>query len=204
MLDELVAELARLYGDIESARRIVTEAGIHATYIEFGGAAIDLWHRIVYEAEKQRKVPDLVRVARNGYETNPTLQQIWGHYRYAPRVKDSESLQDRDGDSMTSRYIQGNGGDNPRLGERMARIEERQISYQASVSGQIAALNDRLDKDKVDLKQEIKDLTAAIAAKPIPSINQNRLINAVVGIGVAIGLLVVALLLLWVRLGSPT
>lgn len=198
MLDELVAELAKLFGDPESARRIVTEAGIHATYIEFSGAAIDLWHRIVYEAEKQRKVPDLVRVARNGYETNPTLQQIWGHYRYAPRGKSDE-----DDAPMTSRYIQGNGGDNPRLGERMARIEERQISYQASVSGQIAALNDRLDKDKVDLKQEMKDLTAAIAAKPIPTFDQSRLTNAMVGIGVAIGVLVVALLLLWVRLGSP-
>lgn len=85
MLDELKRELAQLYTTPESARLVSDTAGIPATFIDWEGAPVEIWHRIVDQAEKRHKLPDLLRVAIQQYPNRPMLQRIYGVFLYGIR-----------------------------------------------------------------------------------------------------------------------
>lgn len=184
MLDELASELARLYSDVATARRVVQDAGIPDRYIEFGGPILDVWSRIVEEADKRGLVASLLRVATREYERNVTLQQMLGTFLYPQRHGDSD-------EPVSNRYVSGDNGYSPRLGERVARLEATAEALKVTVDSRFNNMSDKLDS-----------ITAAIAAKPAPTPAQRTLTNAVVGIGIGFGVLIIVLLLLWVRLGA--
>lgn len=199
MLDELAQELANLYSDPATARRVVQDAGIPERYIEFGGPILDVWHRIIEEADKRGLLASLLFVATREYGNNETLQQMYGTFLYPSRNTDpyplrSEPLQGmaRAGsdEPVSSRYVSGDNGYSPRLGERVAKLEATAEALKATVDSRFNNMDDKLDS-----------ITAAIAARPIPTATQKTLTNAVVGIGIGVAVLVIVLLLLWVRLG---
>jgi hypothetical protein len=183
LLNELSAELANLYGDSESARRLVDEAGIPDTFIPFDGLIINVWYRIVQQASVRQKMPNLLRAALKGYPQNVTLQSVLWLYEHG-------HYQDKDDEGgMGGRY---SGEDySPRLNERVTRVEEKQVALQISVSEGFRLLNERLD-----------NLSAAISTRPATTGSEQRTERFVIGIGVAVGVLIVVLMMLWLRLGN--
>jgi hypothetical protein len=65
--------LADLYFTARDARRVVEQAGLDPKYIDFSGEAITFWHDILRDAERRRRVPAIVAVARQDYPDNPIL-----------------------------------------------------------------------------------------------------------------------------------
>lgn len=86
MLDELTQELARLYADSDSARRVAADAGIPEQFVEFDGPAIDAWRRIVDQADKRGVLANLLRVVTKDYSNNSKLQRMYGAFLYDPRT----------------------------------------------------------------------------------------------------------------------
>lgn len=84
--DELLRQLRDLLADLytaeESARRIVADAGMDERYIKFSERAIDNWHEILQEAQKQpAQVEQLLQTAQGEYPENLPLQAAYAVYR---------------------------------------------------------------------------------------------------------------------------
>jgi hypothetical protein len=73
--------LAEIYVDVTSARRIVNDAGIDAAQIDFSNAAIDIWDRILREAEKTGKIHSLFQVVLSHYGDNQELRAACDAYQ---------------------------------------------------------------------------------------------------------------------------
>lgn len=82
MLNDLRDELSKLYPTEESARRVVEDAGLPTIFIDFDGPSLEVWHRIVRQAEARHRVLELVAVASNEYPHSQALQMIKGVFRY--------------------------------------------------------------------------------------------------------------------------
>lgn len=65
--------LLQLYGDERSARRVVCEAQIDPSRIDFSGAMRNVWSAILDEAHKQRVVERIVDIAVREYPLNPAF-----------------------------------------------------------------------------------------------------------------------------------
>lgn len=83
--DDLKAELVRLYTDVQFARRVCADAGIPSEFVDFDGAAVNVWHQIVEQAERRHRIPNLVNVAMRDYPQSAILQRIWGAFVYGPK-----------------------------------------------------------------------------------------------------------------------
>src|SRR2546423_580228 len=66
-LNDLITLLAGLYPKRNRARFIVRRMSLDPIFINFGGAPIDFWTRIVEEANNHDKVPDLIEVAKKDF-----------------------------------------------------------------------------------------------------------------------------------------
>ena len=71
----LRACLSKLYPDPSSARRVAEQAGLDLSRIQFAARAVDTWHAILSEAERNQQIPDLTAVARSEYPNNPELNK---------------------------------------------------------------------------------------------------------------------------------
>jgi hypothetical protein len=60
-------ELAALYPDEASARRVAAQAGLNSARIVFGGAPVNLWHGVLTEAERGGQIDAVAAVARQEY-----------------------------------------------------------------------------------------------------------------------------------------
>jgi V8-like Glu-specific endopeptidase len=66
--------LSALYLTSQSTARIVDDAGLNPAFIDLNGAPIDVWHRILKEANRRNKVQDIVDVALKDYPENDWLK----------------------------------------------------------------------------------------------------------------------------------
>ena len=73
---ELNDLLANLYPDLGSAYRIVDEAGMKRTAVDFDGNAINRWHKIIEEAEKQGRLSALIQQAGTNYPNINRLKEL--------------------------------------------------------------------------------------------------------------------------------
>ncbi len=79
----LRAALADLYPARGDAERIVVDAGLTLAAIAFNDKAVNSWHNILSEAEKQRKVLALLALAREEYPEDEALAQAATAYQAA-------------------------------------------------------------------------------------------------------------------------
>lgn len=83
-LDPIQTILADLYPTEDAARRVVDQAGLNAQQIDFDGPAINRWHNILLEAERQGSVHAILAVAQAEYPRNQALSQAAAAYRPLP------------------------------------------------------------------------------------------------------------------------
>lgn len=121
MLNDLVYELAQLYPNTQDARRLASEAGIPSVFIDFDGAAINVWRQVVTQARLRGQLVSLVKRALDQYPNRTTLREIFGHLKYGANdtvESDSELFpEDNKFDKMYTMVLQTN--------ERLARVSER-------------------------------------------------------------------------------
>jgi hypothetical protein len=79
----LKSVLAGLYPAREDAVRVVTDAGLAPTQIAFSAKAINSWHNILDEAEKQGRVGALVGIALQEYPSRSALREAYEDYMAA-------------------------------------------------------------------------------------------------------------------------
>ena len=70
----LRACLMNLYPETASARRVAEQAGLSLQRVAMSGRAVDTWHAILTEAERNDQIPDLIAVAHSEYPNNLELQ----------------------------------------------------------------------------------------------------------------------------------
>lgn len=200
MLDELEQLLAQLYSTSKQARHVVDRMGVPAARIDLDGAMRDVWHGIVTEVVNRRQLLDLVRIATEDFPNQASLQGMLRALDYAAsekalqesyRAGDESPPPRHKGYPMSSRYEQGDDNYSPRIGERVARLEEKTETLRTSMNDGFAHVNDRLD-----------DITAAISARPNGSATEKRVERIVVGIGIGFAVLVILLLSVWLRLST--
>ena len=75
-LRKLYAVLAQLYPDKTSAIRVAEDAGIPITLVALNDRAIDNWHAILQETEKQNRLAQLLAVVNEEYGANPQLRAV--------------------------------------------------------------------------------------------------------------------------------
>lgn len=85
----------------------------------------------------------------------------------------------------------------PMLRADIKQLNENQATNRSWTEEQFKGLTSHVDS-------KIVALTEAINAKPLPTPEQSKTYNAVVAIGVGIGIIAALLLFLWVRLGMPS
>lgn len=73
--------LAAIYPAALDASRLARTVGLRVG--EGGGAAVDLWHVVVSEAERQGGLDLLVNLARSEHQENPELDYAWAAYERA-------------------------------------------------------------------------------------------------------------------------
>lgn len=76
VLRALCAVLAQLYPDKASASRIAKDAGIPIALVALNDRAIDNWHAILQEAEKQDRLALLLAAVNEEYAANPRLRAV--------------------------------------------------------------------------------------------------------------------------------
>lgn len=93
MLNDLRTELSRLYPDTDSAKRIVSDAGLPGIFIDFDGAIIDIWYQAIRQAQIRNKLPDLVQAAMRDYPQSAILQRVYGSFLYGTAPGSDESAE---------------------------------------------------------------------------------------------------------------
>jgi hypothetical protein len=78
---ELRHILSILYSDVSSARRIVDDASLESSFIDFHGSAQDMWRNILEEARLTQKVDQLISMAKENYPHYAPLQAVWDEYK---------------------------------------------------------------------------------------------------------------------------
>lgn len=76
--------LSNLYRGRADAERVVSDAGLDLDRLDLDGGAKNRWHRIVDEADKQKRVGALVSVALNDYPHDEVLLALAGRPAPAP------------------------------------------------------------------------------------------------------------------------
>jgi tetratricopeptide (TPR) repeat protein len=89
-LSDLQGALAVLYPSEGDMRRLVNQAELPSTFVDFDGAAIRVWHNILIEAERRGRVQALIENARMEYPENEALQLAAAAYQTG---KTGEQLQ---------------------------------------------------------------------------------------------------------------
>ena len=77
LLKELRTHLTALYPDPADARRVVDDAGVTQAQIDFSGKAINNWHAILTEAEKQGQLAAIIEVALEEYPQHAALARLY-------------------------------------------------------------------------------------------------------------------------------
>lgn len=72
-LNALGEVLATFYPTENLARVVVSEAGLPASWIDFGGAAIEFWRNILTVATNRGEMQPLIDVARRHFPQNEAL-----------------------------------------------------------------------------------------------------------------------------------
>lgn len=75
--------LASFYRSPDDVRRLAAEAGFRFGNRRSAGAAVDLWHAAVTEAEHRERLSDLVKIARLEYPGSTALEEAWAAYERA-------------------------------------------------------------------------------------------------------------------------
>lgn len=195
MLNELVAELAKLYGDPESARRVATEAGLLAAMLDFSGTSIDIWHRIVQQAENRGLLLSLLSVARREYRNNAVIEQAYGWKRWEVRPS-----RDGDGNGMSReplwneqerRSYSREMPDTATLLRFIRSVEELEQIINGSERLRLPALKDivyNLDKNMPLIRAQVDKIDAQL-----DKIEERQRIRNLLMWGIAVGLLLLAL-----------
>lgn len=213
MLDELAQELARLYIDPESAKRVAADAGIPIPFLDFTGSAIDMWSGIVRQADRRHLLPNLLAVVVREYGNNARLQRIYGTFLYGQSGA-HRAPRDTDGGLMGRDPAWDGSSEKTRLYERVA-VLERNLRYleesiaslhqgQAGNRAYYEKASAEIKDELHGMRKEITDLKIAIAARPELSQEPNSTRAWIIGTGAGMAILIVVLVLLWVRLGMPT
>ena len=84
---------AELYPDELDIRRLVVEAELNLLQITFNTTAVNMWHSVMTEAEKVRRIDALIWVVKRYYPTNPTLRQVCNAYWRATGKLDENTIQ---------------------------------------------------------------------------------------------------------------
>ena len=66
--------LAAYYPDVESARRIAEQAGLSLDRIRFSALAVNNWHAVLAEAQKQDQMQALIEVVKTEYGASKDLR----------------------------------------------------------------------------------------------------------------------------------
>jgi hypothetical protein len=75
--------LAAVYRSAEDARRLAGEAGVRINSSARGGAAVDVWHVVITEADRRDRLRDLVKIARLEYPANARIAEAWATFERA-------------------------------------------------------------------------------------------------------------------------
>lgn len=78
---ELRFILAELYPEAIDARRVVADAGLESSFVDFQGSAQDIWGSILEEARLTQKIELILKVAKEDYPNYESLQAIWNEYQ---------------------------------------------------------------------------------------------------------------------------
>lgn len=76
VMRNLQVVLVQLYPDKTSAVRVAQDAGIPIALVALNDRAIDNWHAILQEAEKQDRLAPLLAVVNEEYAANPRLRAV--------------------------------------------------------------------------------------------------------------------------------
>lgn len=69
--------LAGLYPRLRTARRVVSDAKLKEERIDWGGAALDVWHEIILESVNAGRFWKLLRVAHQEYPRHAGLRALF-------------------------------------------------------------------------------------------------------------------------------
>src|SRR5689334_20515466 len=91
ILTQLNETLARLYPDQNASRRIVDMAGLPTVKIAFRDRAVDNWHGILEEADKQNRVANVIDAALTDYLDNRELIALRASFAPPPSALHGDS-----------------------------------------------------------------------------------------------------------------
>jgi hypothetical protein len=206
MLHALRNELADLYTDTNSARRVLGDAGIDVAKLGFDGPIINVWWQAIEEADKQRKLPDLVAVALIGYPQSFVLRQVADALQRASQPNRSEGFAPMSSGWGGSEYA-------IRLEGRMTAIETNLPSLKADVERQFRQVGEnqaanrkwteeQFAENRAWTEKQFADLTTLIKTMPAqqPEPQDGRTFRAVMATGAvatAILLILIAFGIVW-------
>jgi len=188
VLNELERILAQLYSTSEAARLVTDHVGIPHTFIDFDGPIGAVWHRIVEQADKRQKVPDLLRKAISDYPQRIELQRMFGAFLYGTREpKGNEAEQDK--------YTYSHDmPDTATLIRFIRSVEELEQIINGSERLRLPALKDivyNLDKNMPMVRAQVDNINAQL-----DKIEQRQRIRNLLMWGIAAGLFLLALTVL--------
>lgn len=73
--------LATLYPDGRSIRRVVDDAGVDSSKMDIDTHALNSWHSVLSEAEKNHQIEAILKTVEVEYGNNQTFQAAYHHYR---------------------------------------------------------------------------------------------------------------------------
>ena len=100
--------LAQLYTDKASIERVIGDAGLEPSHFNLNAKPIDVWKKIVVEAESINRLGAILGIARDDFEGNTEIEQLYNRFWQ----KDVASVR-----RETGAGIFANGGVHDRVGE---------------------------------------------------------------------------------------
>lgn len=78
----LRALLAKLYPEAADIRRVAADAGVNLSRVAMEAKAVNMWHALLDECEKEDKLTDLLTVAAGDYPHNQALATVLADHQH--------------------------------------------------------------------------------------------------------------------------
>lgn len=190
--------LAEIYSDAPSAQRILDQVGIDTRHLVMHDAIINVWGRAVDVASEDGLIDTLLATALAERPNNAALKRV-------ETIREWLIGRGSKGDYMAAGSFPSSNY-NPQLGERVARLEEKHVTLGTQLTDGFKKVEERFDSQDKKLDSQSKrldELALAVAAKAIPTVQNDRLRGAINSAGLVVSILIIAGLLLYILSRTP-
>lgn len=162
---KLAHVLADLYADEASIRRVLSDVGIDARYIDFTGSAVSVWSAAINEARLTDRMGSLATLAATEYpaQASSIMAALTGEYSERAKMTERDEGQPKGIYAQLDRIARKQDD----LAEQFSRFREETAVNRVETNGRLKSLEDTQKSMQIDIRAFKHDAQAYVSNRAL-------------------------------------